>query len=65
MSYATTSLIGNSLGANKPNTAKIYTQAVLLFGTILNIIVFSPILLWRKTIISIYTTDEQVFEYIY
>ena len=65
VSYGSAWLIGNNLGANKPKSARTYAHAVLLFGTLLNVIVFTPILIWRENIVGIYTSDEDINNYSY
>ena len=60
----TTNLVGNHLGANKPNKSRTYALASLTFGTVSESAILLFFFLFKDQIITIYTTDEEVLYWI-
>ena len=64
ITFSATSLVGNSLGANKPKSARRYTHAALVFGfSVISVLIFAH---WyfKDPIIRAFTTDEKVTQLI-
>ena len=62
ISFSWTSLVGNCLGANLSNTAKMYSRACLVFGWTFFGIIITFLSIFMRKIIGFYTTDEEVIE---
>ena len=60
LSLATVSLIGNSLGANKPYQAMANCKMVLLVSMIFALILVLCLYFSRKGLISLFTSDPNV-----
>jgi len=63
ITYAATSLVGNSLGENKPNKARKYATATVAFGVFCTTILVVGFVLLRRQISSLFTSDEEVVFY--
>ena len=59
-----TNLVGNYLGANKPNKARIFSYASITFGIWTESVLLILFLVFKDWIISIYSVDEDVVYYI-
>jgi MATE family multidrug resistance protein len=60
LSFATTTLVGNSIGGNKPNQAKLYTQAALLTCVLIIGSITLSVYLFKNTIPFVYTSDGTI-----
>jgi MATE family multidrug resistance protein len=60
LSFATTTLVGNSLGGNKPKQAKIYTKASLTVGVLIIGTITLSVYLFKNTIPFVYTSDPNI-----
>ena len=61
---ATASLVGNNLGAGKPELAKLYAKASIAFSLFLSIIFFSFWNIFKTQIAYIYTNHENIIKLI-
>jgi len=62
VTFSTTSLVGNALGANKPKAARKYTYAALMFGSTMVIVLLFFNWIFRNQIIRAFTSDEEVID---
>ena len=60
ITFAATSLVGNSLGENRPNKARTYAHATILFGAICTTVLVLGFVVLQETIINCFTTDAEV-----
>ncbi|CAI2366981.1 unnamed protein product [Moneuplotes crassus] len=64
ISFVSSSLIGNSLGASKPKSAMTYTRIALSLTFIFSTINVTLLFLLRKQLAHLFTTDEGISSYI-
>lgn len=57
VSVATTTLVGNSLGANNPKTAKLYAKMILVFSILMNLSLALLLYFLKHFIAKAYTSD--------
>ena len=62
ITFAATSLVGNSLGANLPNMARKYANATMLFGLICTWIMLFLYILFKDFVVGWFTDDSEVHE---
>jgi MATE family multidrug resistance protein len=62
LSYATTTLVGNSIGGNKPNQAKLYTKAALSTAIIIIGTITLSVYFFKESIPYAYTSDLIIAE---
>ena len=60
ISITSSNLVGNALGANQPNTAKLYARIVLYYSVTLGGIISIILYLYRLEIASLYTSNEEI-----
>ena len=65
ISFTWTSLVGNNLGANLPNKAKVYSRAALYFGWIYIGCTVILIMSTFEQIVNLYTSDQEVQDLLY
>jgi MATE family multidrug resistance protein len=64
MTYGVTSLVGNSLGQNKPKVARMYAYLTVIVGVSLNSIVVTCVYFLKDYIFQRFTTDLEVLDLI-
>ena len=62
IAYATSSMVGNSIGANKPKIAQVYFKVSNLLCTIVITFEVIMILMFRESIASVFTVHQEVIE---
>lgn len=62
LSVAATTLVGQSLGANNVNLAKVYGKSVQQFGRVMAILLSFILLLYRFQIISLFTNYQPIID---
>ena len=60
VTFSTTSLVGNSLGENRPKVAKTYAKTALLFGCSQICLIVFAFWVIRYTVIGAFTSDPTV-----
>mmetsp|Transcript_36245 Transcript_36245/g.41788 ORF Transcript_36245/g.41788 Transcript_36245/m.41788 type:complete len:176 (-) Transcript_36245:17-544(-) len=64
ISYSSTSLVGNNLGANLPQRSRIYSKAILVFACLCVAILFSVLMIFKQQIIGFYSSKTEVLDVI-
>ena len=62
LQIANTSLVGQSLGAKRPDMAKIHSKVTQRLGIIVAIILAFTVILFRKELLGLFTSDISVIE---
>ena len=62
IAYATSSMVGNSLGANKPKIAQVYFKVSNLLCTIVITFEILLLLIFRESIANLFTVHDKVIE---
>lgn len=65
LSFAATTLVGNSVGANSKHNVKIYSYSSIIIGLVLVSITTSLVLYFREDIPNLYTNEPQVKSLLY
>ncbi|CAI2365685.1 unnamed protein product [Moneuplotes crassus] len=60
VTYCSTSLVGNSLGGNKPEAAKTYSEATFIFGFSTTFVLALIYYIFRHAIIGAFTSNQEV-----
>jgi MATE family multidrug resistance protein len=60
LSFATTTLVGNSIGEQKPEIAKLYTKGALCFGLGMISITTMLVIIYRNSIPYVYTSEPEI-----
>mmetsp|Transcript_35503 Transcript_35503/g.35155 ORF Transcript_35503/g.35155 Transcript_35503/m.35155 type:complete len:140 (+) Transcript_35503:193-612(+) len=63
MSLMASSLIGNNLGASKPNIARTYFKVIIIIVTIIGFFFSLSLISFRSQIADIFTTDPNIKHY--
>lgn len=62
LTYGVTNLVGNSLGKNRPITAKTYVHVSLAFGLFCNLVIIGLVCVFRDHVFSLFSSDEALIE---
>ena len=62
LQIANTSLVGQSLGAKRPDMAKIHSKVTQMIGIIVGVILALIVVVFRKELLGLFTTDTAVID---
>jgi len=65
MSISAVAMVGNALGANRPNEAKANAKLIMMASVLVSVSVTLCLVVFKETIIMIYDDETEVLEFTY